>query len=237
MTRPGIFRLLIAILFAIGVDASPVMAVTSDDPPNVDSSLTFLAHMETIHVNIDNEPMAAWVKPIFAVLDVRFAAATKPQTIVVEVTLHPDRPAEVIVAARPALSESDRKAVFTWADPATSPHTRVVDGTFRIVAKINGGTPDDSGPLNPPLPKLGDRKFAEFRPADTARKLAMLKTWARVEALPLLAEFARWRDKPNDGATRSLGNALAALKRDRPVDVAALTERNPNFWRALIEAP
>ncbi len=74
--------------------------------------------------------------------------------------------------------------MVTSADLATSPHTRVVDGTFRIVAKINGGTPDDAGPLTPPLPKLGDRKLAEFRPADTAKKLAMLKTWARVEALP-----------------------------------------------------
>jgi tetratricopeptide (TPR) repeat protein len=237
MTRPKIVNLLIAFLFAIGPDASPVMAATSDDPPRVDSSLTFLAHVETIYVNVDNEPLTAWVKPIFAVLDTRFAAATKPQTIVVEVTLHPDRRAEVIVAARPGLSDADRQAVVTSADPATSPHTRVVDGTFRIVAKINGGTPEDLGPLTPPLPKLGDRKFAEFRPANTARKLVMLKTWARVEALPLLAEFARHRDKQNDGATRALGNALAAIKRDGPIGVAALTEKNPNFWRALVEAP
>ena len=60
--------------------------------------------------------------------------------------------------------------MVTSADLATSPHTRVVDGTFRIVAKINGGTPDDAGPLNPPLPKLGDRKLAEFQPADTGQK-------------------------------------------------------------------
>ncbi len=50
------------------------MAVIGDDPPKVNSSLTFLAHAETIYVNVDNEPLTAWVKPIFAVLDTRFAA-------------------------------------------------------------------------------------------------------------------------------------------------------------------
>jgi tetratricopeptide (TPR) repeat protein len=237
MMRAKIVNALMAVLFAVSFSASPVVAAAGDDPPKVDSSLTFLAHMETIHVNVDNEPLAAWVKPIFAVLDTRFAAANKPQTIVVEVTLHPDRPADVIVAARPALTDSDRKAIVASTNPATSPRTRVVDGTFQIVAKINGGTPDNSAPLTPPLPKLGDRKLAQFRPAGTAKKLAMLKTWARVEALPLLAEFARRREKANDGATRSLGKALAAVTRDGPVEVAALTEKNPDFWRALIEAP
>jgi hypothetical protein len=87
MMRPAVVNVLIGLCFAIGFDTSPVTAVTGDDPPRVDSSLTFLAHTETIYVNVDNEPLAAWVKPIFAVLDTRFAAATKPQTIVVEVTL------------------------------------------------------------------------------------------------------------------------------------------------------
>ena len=73
----------------------------------------------------------------------------------VEVTLHPDRPAEVVVAARPALAEADTKAILKSADTERSPHSRVVDATFRIVTKINGGTPDASGPLNPPLPNTG----------------------------------------------------------------------------------
>jgi tetratricopeptide (TPR) repeat protein len=237
MVRPNINDLVLLFILAVCMTGSPAMAAAGDEPKKVDSSLTFLAHLEAIYVNVENESLAGWVKPIYAVLDARFAGATKPRTIVVEVTLHPDRPADVIVAARPALSDADTKAVFASADQAKSPRTRVVDGTFQIVAKINGGTPDESGPLTPPLPTPGDRKLARFQPASTAEKLAMLRAWARVEALPLLAEFARRRNGQNDGAIRALGKALAALKRDGPINVAALTERNPDYWRSLIAAP
>jgi hypothetical protein len=140
MARPNFNILVLFLILAFRLAVSPSMAVASDEPKKVDSSLTFLAHVETIYINLENGPVVRWVKPIFAVLDSRLVGATKPQTIVVEVTLHPDQPADVIVAARPALSDADTKSVVASSDLATSPRTRVVDGIFRIGAKINGGT-------------------------------------------------------------------------------------------------
>ena len=149
----------------------------ADEPEKVDSSLTFLAHQETIYVNIDNDSTIAWVRPIFAALDTVFARETKPRTIVVEVTLHADRPADFIVAGRPALTDAETKALSRAADPARSPRSRVVDITFRVVAQINGGTSPKSGPLTPALTTPADRKLASFKPANASGKLALMRGW------------------------------------------------------------
>jgi tetratricopeptide (TPR) repeat protein len=237
MSRAPKFSPVLCVSFLLCLTAGRNVAGSADEPQQVESSLTFLSHMETVYVNIDQDPLTNWVKPIFEVVDHRFLRETKPRTIVVEVTLHTDRPAVVVVASRPALSQIDSKAVLDSADTAKSPHSRVVDATFRIVTKIKGGTPDNSGPLTPAIPPLGDRKLARFKPAILPEKLALLRSWARGEAIPLLAEFALHRDRPEHAATRNFGKALKAVKREGPIDVALLTEKNPDFWRAMIEAP
>ena len=199
--------------------------------------MTFLADQETIFVNIDKDSLVPWVKPIFEVLDRRFEGEARPRTIVFVARLHADRPAEVFVSGRPALADEETRAVLAAADTARSPRTRVVDGTFRIVAKVNGGTRDDSGPLIPPLPKPGEARFARLTPLSPSGKIAAMQEWARTEALPLLAAFARNRDRPGDEAIRRLGEALKAVPRRGPIDVAALTEKSRDYWRAMMKAP
>jgi tetratricopeptide (TPR) repeat protein len=223
------------VIFSLG---SAPLAARGQEPKKADSSLTFQAHMETIYVNFDQKTVVPWLKPIFDVLDHRFIRETKPRTIVVEVTLHTDRPAEVVVASRPALSAADTKAVLDTADIAKSPHSLVVDGTFRIMTRLNGGTPDDSGPFSPPLRSREDRELALFnRENSAAGKRTVLRGWARREAIPLLAAFAIHRDQLAHEATRKFGKALQGVKGEGPIDVAALTDKNSDFWRAMIESP
>jgi hypothetical protein len=225
----------IGFLLLLLLAAGALKGNAGDPPKKVDSSMTFVGHQEVLYVNFDREKFGAWTEPIFAVLDTHFLSETKPRTVVVEVTLHPDRPADVLVAGRPALTDAEAKAVLKGADADKSARSRVVDGTFEFVAKINGGTPDDSGPLIPPLPSLADRRLARFQPASTAGKVALMRSWARNEAIPLLAEFALRRDRPRDEAVRKLGKALGGVKRDGLIDVDALTEKNPDYWLALME--
>jgi hypothetical protein len=228
-------RLLFApLILAIGGAAG---SVADDGPKKVDSSLTFIADAETIFVNVDNESLAPWVSPIFEVLDRRFRDEVRPRTIVFEARLHPDRAAEVFVSGRPALADGEIRALLAAADLAKSPRTRVVDGTFRIVAQVNGGTRDDSGPLIPPLPKPGEVKFARLKTLSPAAKIAAMREWARAEAIPLLAAFARHRDRAGDEAVRRFGETLRAVPRRGPIDVAALTDKSPDYWRAMMAAP
>jgi tetratricopeptide (TPR) repeat protein len=207
------------------------------EPKKVESTLKLIAHVETIHVNIDQGALVPWVKPVLEVLEARFAIETQPRTVVLEVVLHPDRPAEAIVTATPALDEAGTRAILDAVDLARSPRSKVLDAILQIVTKVNGGAPERPRPLAPVLPTLGTRNLARFESASLSEKLALLQKWARTEAIPLLGEFARRRDRPEHQATRDFGKLLGKVKRDGPLDVAALTEKNPIYWRALIEAP
>jgi tetratricopeptide (TPR) repeat protein len=217
--------------------ASPQASPADDAPRKVDASLHIIADLETIRVNVENDPLTDWVKPIFKRIDEQFQNEAKMRTIVFEATVHTDRPADVAVAGRPGLSLEETAAVLKAADPTRSPRTRVVDCTLRIVAKVNGGTPEDAGSLVPPLPTLGQRKLARFQPLSTPQKLAFMRSWARTQAIPLLAEFALHRDHPEDEATRRLGKSLRDVPRQGPIDVRGLTEKNRDYWLAIMAAP
>ena len=110
----------------------------------------------------------------------------------------------------------------------------MVDCTFRVVAQINGGHPDQKSPLEPRLETPDERRFAAFQAASTAEKLGLMRRWARSEALPILAASASSADAKFKGV-RDLGKAIGKLDPKKPVDVAALTDRNPSYWRAMLE--
>ncbi len=165
---------------------------------------------------------------------VQFAGETKPRTVVVQITLHPDREAEVVASGRPALSDPEIKALLKVADASRAPRSRIVDCSFRVVAKINGGDPDADQPLNPPLKTPLEQRLSEFAALKTPAKLAYLKRWARTEAIPLIAQIAS-NVEPKYQGVRNLGKALKGVKPEGAIDVAALADKNPDFWRAMLE--
>ena len=99
---------------------------------------------------------------------------------------------------------------------------------------VNGGHPDKQAALKPPIETPDERRIAEFRKASTAEKVAILRRWARTEALPILAASAAKAEAKYEGVRR-LGKAIGALDPGKPIDVAALTDRNPDYWQALLE--
>jgi hypothetical protein len=102
------------------------------------------------------------------------------------------------------------------------------------VAEVNGGDPDKDKPLSPPLPTLQERRSTEFRAASTPAKLAIMKRWARFEAIPLMAQMASDAEPKYQGV-RNLGTALKGISLEGPIDVEALTDKNPDYWRAMLE--
>ena len=88
--------------------------------------------------------------------------------------------------------------------------------------------------MSPRLDTPDERRFAEFQAAATPKKLDLMRRWARTEALPLLAAAATTADARFQGV-RDLGKAIARLDPKAPVDVAGLTDRNPSYWRAMLE--
>lgn len=209
-------------------------AAKAEDSKRVAVSIVFLTDLNVVPIAVETDPLVKWVKPVIAAVEARFRDETRRRTVVIQVTLHPDRPADVTTAGQPAPSEAEVRELLRLADAREAPRSRVVDCSFRIVAGINGAPAGPDAPLNPRLETPDERRFAAFRAASTAAKLDLLRKWARAEALPILAASAGRAEERFPGV-RDLGRAIGKLDPGRPVDVAAMTDRNPAYWRAMLE--
>ncbi len=208
--------------------------LAADDPKKVDVSVVFLTDMNVVEVDVDVEPLAAWVKPIIQAVESQFRDETRRRTVIVQVTLRPKGKAEVLVAGSPATTDEETGTLLKAADPAGAPRAKVVDCSFRVVAQINGGQPDEGFPPTHILETPDERRIAEFRVADTPKRLAIMRRWSRQEAIPVLAAFAAHAD-PKFAGVRDLGKAIGGLDPGKPVGVAAVTDRSHDYWRAMLE--
>jgi tetratricopeptide (TPR) repeat protein len=249
MVRSPIERLALAIVMV-----GAILSCAADEPKNgqvpgppakkggaeapaakrVDVSLHILTELNIFQLAIDTDPFVAWVKPLIAAVESRFGNESRRRTVVIQATLHLDRPAELAVAGQPAPSDAEIKDLLRAADAQAAPRTKVVDCSFRLVAKINGGHPDEKLALTPRLETPDERRFAKFQAASTPEKLTLMRQWARTEALPILAAAASGADARFRGV-RDLGKAIGKLDPKSPVDVAALTDRDRSYWRAMLE--
>jgi hypothetical protein len=230
----------LSLLGILTIGRDPTLAAAGEAPKKVEVSLVILTPMDIARVAVLDErapaqrAFIAWIKPVIGAVESQFDKETRGRTVVVQVTLHPDRQAEVVVAGQPAPTRAEVAALTEAAHTPQAPRSRIVDCIFRLVAKINGGGPAGEQPLSPPLPTPLERRFAEFRAAPTPAQLALLVRWARSEAIPLMAQMAADVD-PKFAGVRSLGTALRGVKEEGPIDVAALTDKNPDYWRAMLE--
>jgi hypothetical protein len=248
MTRRVVWIGVSAVVLLLLVSGGPSWAQhqqAGDEPKpkTVESALHFLTHGEIIFVDVDTDPFVAWIKPILPELEDLFAKEkdSKPRTVVVQVTLHPDRVAEVVAAGQPALSDAEVKAVLAAMKGEKAPRSRIVDCAFRIVLKVRGGDAEfaRAGALQPAVETPVESKLARFRAAGTSQKLAIMRRWAIHEAIPLIAAFAAKRDGPKFKAVRAFGKELQGVKPDQnqPADVSSLTEKSPNYWLTMIATP
>ena len=212
----------------------PPRFLADDAPKKVAVSLVFITEANIATLTLAVEPFAAWTKPLIQAVESRFKDEARKRTVVVQVTLHPDAPAEVAVAGDIALSDADSEALLKAADPAKAPRSKHADCTFRIVAKINGGAATDVVPLIPRLETPDETKAAAFRAASTPKRLALMRKWARTEALPILAAKAARAD-PKFAGVVNLGKSIAGGDPERVLDVAALTDHSSDYWRATME--
>jgi hypothetical protein len=156
-------------------------------PEKVEVSLQILTELNIAEIALDTDSLVAWVKPAIGAMETQFKDEQARRTIVVQVTLRADRQADVTVAGKPALTAAEKASVLIAVAPARAPHSKIVDCSFRIWAKVRGGAPDEKAPLEPPIETPDEHRLAELQAAKTTEKLAIIRRWARTEALPVLA--------------------------------------------------
>lgn len=212
-------------------------ACLADDPPApeaVKPQLKILTDFDIAEHTIDGEPFGLWGRAGIDELKKLLGTDKRRRDVVMQVVLHKKGPPEATIAGRPALDPAEAKTLVAALKLDRAPQAKAVDFAFRIELKINGGHPDADLPLTPALETPEEARLARFEQADTAERLALLKQWAIDEALPTLAIIAEDAEARFEGV-RNLGHTIATLDDSRPPDIAKLTDRNPDYWRALVE--
>src|SRR3954447_9670408 len=95
-------------LALLSIVAAPARA---EDGQKGAASVRFLTELGTVSLTIDMDPLAAWLKPVIAEVESRFPKMANRKSIVVQVTLRSDGPAEVELAGNPGLSAEDVAAL------------------------------------------------------------------------------------------------------------------------------
>ena len=132
-----------------------------------------------------------------------------------------------------ALSRKKRRPWSTRFRAGKAPQSKLVDFSFQIVAKINGGHREGPRSSARARDARGSPSHGVQR-ATTAGQLALLRRWAREEALPILAATANGVDE-KFGGVRGLGKTLDGLDTSKPLDVEKLTDHNSDYWQAMLE--
>lgn len=175
-----------------------------------------------------------WVKRLGARVDAQLAGDLADRTVLIQVTLHKDREAELQIAASPPLAELRRSALTADLLKSQPPRTELVDYSVRFIATVGRGAPDRDASCTPPLQRPLPALLQRMRAASMKERVALLSSWARREVLPVLARVMQGAPDRFPGL-RSVGQLLGGLELDRAVAVAEVLDHNPQYWRALTE--
>jgi tetratricopeptide (TPR) repeat protein len=200
----------------------------------VQVEIHILTELSIAELTIETDPFSAWARPVIETIERLLSDERAHREVVIQVVLHPKGPPDVSVAGRPAPSKEEVQALSAAVSTARAPNAKLVDFAFRFVVKINGGHPARDLALHPPLATPYEQRLERFEKATTADQLSLLRRWSVEEVLPVLAAFAN-RVDPKYKGVRTLGQMVGGLDTSRPIDVEKLTERNSDYWRALLE--
>lgn len=183
------------------------------------------------------EVFVAWVKRLGARVDAQLGGDAENRTLQIQVTMHRDRDAELVIAADPPLPELRRRELTADLLQSRPPRTELTDYAVRFIATVNRGAPDHDGGcagctphLDRPLPALVQR----LRAASLKDRVALLSAWSRREVLPVLARVMQSAPARFEGV-HSVGQLLSGLDLTRPISVAEVLDHNPQYWRAMTE--
>ncbi|MBL4657680.1 MAG: hypothetical protein JKX73_06745 [Flavobacteriales bacterium] len=201
---------------------------------SVELSIQFLSHDKIGDINFDVDDFAAHGKKAVDILEEFFAVHDKPQEIVVLETLYPNKKPTFTIHARPAMFVAEMDAVLKKLRKMKAVKAKYVKFHLAYILEIKGGPKDQKAPYVPNMKVPVQIEFETLEDSSLGGKWRMIQAWARDEVLPVLGAFANQADAKFIGI-RGLGKVIADLDWDESIDPISLTERNPDYWRALIE--
>ncbi len=175
-----------------------------------------------------------WSKSVVDGIRKRIGTPDIPERLVVQVTLRPDGDPHFVVRGRPPLSKTQKGALLELLRKEEPPGVKFRPVCLRFLV----GPPEEDVEKQlaafPALPDPVRQRRVDFEAADTAGRYKLLRDWARSEVLPTLAACQMQAEEKYPGV-RSTGKMLAGIDWSKPIDVSRMIDRNPDFWRGILE--
>ena len=220
----------------------PNNASTSSEKDSVNKLTLLLLEPESVlSANFpDVITFGAWMNQVSTICEDILAKEKTPPQLLVQVTLRKDAAPVFELSGNPALGAELTKSLRTALAgvPDLRPPLSTVSFRLQQIDPEAAANPDVN-PLklaesfSPELVPPEQRELDAYHKSSIAGQYAALRKWAREQALPLLSS-SRSVDEKFAGV-RSIGNMLASLSFDKPLDVEKLTFQNPDYWRGVME--
>jgi hypothetical protein len=200
----------------------------------VEMEIQFLASETIAEVNIDQSEVIGYVKTFNESLQAALARTTTRADVYVVQTIHKDQPVSVEIYARPAMGSGELQKIKEQLLAIKAPNTKLVDFPLLFKAKVNGGLEGSQAAFTPEFQIPAEKQLAEFQRKNLQAQYEAIKSWARTEAIPVLAAFETRVDDKFEGV-RAVGSLLTTTDFRKKQDVKALTEHSNSYWRACLE--
>jgi len=207
--------------------------VQSQSRPQVQIQL--ISNDQEGEFNLDKVAFSAWASWINPLLDSVFGKLKTKSDFMLLATLHTNQEPTLSLYSRPATAETEMEQILSGFKNGPSMKTRFVDYSFVYLIRINDGSGELSEKFYPEYKDPYDLKHEAFKRAALGEKVTLLRNWASMEVIPLLAEAERHVDE-KFGGVKYVGNTLQAMTINGiPSNLYKLTDSTSDYWRGVME--
>lgn len=201
---------------------------------NVDVSVQLISNEGLLEVAVSVDSLSAYIKPAITLLETSLATETRPMRVAAQFSLHPTADPGVKVLHSGGLAPETVRSLETQLAALPPYRSHLIDIHFLLVADVLPQQMKPGKSYNLDVVSPYNAPVLALKEVGLTQKAALIQQWARTYAIPVLAAFQHNTGQEFAGV-RSMGQTLSSLDFSKPVNVEALTDKNPQFWRATVE--
>lgn len=194
-------------------------------------TVAFLDNDKIASVNIDEKEFLESINNIIEISKKEFATIAESQKLAFVLIAHKTGKPTMKLYSNPQINADLETKFLNEISALNIANTKLVD--FPILISINSKF-DETNVDFKDIDLPNQRTVTEYQKADLKTKLALNKSYAINEVLPVLAAYQTIVDSKFEGV-KNFGNLIATTNFNSSQDVIKLTGNNPDYWRATME--
>lgn len=208
-----------------------VLAVNTNAYSQKKVNIILLANDKIADVNIDKDDFIEKLKPLVDLVD-KFgsANAATQKTALLYIAQKSGKPV-IKVYTNPVIAVEKSNLLVAEAEKLPYSNTKIMD--MPIMLTYNTEQSEYEKIFSEAIEQAFE-KNSEFKKANFTQQYLLLKQWAIEEALPVLTAYeVNVEDK--FAGVKNFGKLIQNTDFKKAVDIANLTDKNPDYWRAILE--